>query len=260
MVSVNHSPRQSGISYHHFLKTKLTEQQNNRGIWLLVKVVPHKNGLEPIKDVKWWKSFVGSVGGIYTCNMSSCLESLLVAVLKLRIQIHKCSWPTLIATDGQIMMCLVHHVYYFLSSNVIGTKVNFWKQFPPRILTLRSITRPDLIKSTFASLNYCSRLFTVVHFNLGSSMETFAPACSHSGCCVRNFFQTESILNALSYFVPRTAVPINCLISLPCNSPPLPTWLTSVCKETTSIRTSGIIGAGPRFIELSPVLPWRTAL
>jgi hypothetical protein len=37
----------------------------------------------PIKDVKWWKSFVGSVGGIYTCNMYSCLDSLLVAALKL---------------------------------------------------------------------------------------------------------------------------------------------------------------------------------
>jgi hypothetical protein len=38
-VTVNHSPRQSVISYRHFLKTKLTEQQNNRGIWLPVVVV-----------------------------------------------------------------------------------------------------------------------------------------------------------------------------------------------------------------------------
>ena len=38
-VTVNHSHRQYGISYRHFLKTKLTEQQNNRGIWLPVTVV-----------------------------------------------------------------------------------------------------------------------------------------------------------------------------------------------------------------------------
>jgi hypothetical protein len=37
-VTVNPSPRLYGISCRHFLKTKLTEQQNNRGIWLPVAV------------------------------------------------------------------------------------------------------------------------------------------------------------------------------------------------------------------------------
>ena len=144
-----------------------------------------------------------------------------------------CQWWTTI-------MCIVH--VYYSSSSVIGTKANFRKHFPQHLL-------PD---GQSQGLTWC------LHCPLQSCfIETFVPACSRSGCRVRNFFQTELIFNVLSYLVPMMASPINCLISLPLNSPPLPTWLTSVCKVTTSIRTYGFSGAGPCFIGLSPALSAR---
>jgi hypothetical protein len=118
-----------------------------------------------------------------------------------------------------------------------------------------------LIKSAFASSNHCSRLLTVVNFDLTSSIETFVPACRLYGCQVLRFFQTESIASDFSYCVPRTASLINLLISLPLHSPPSPTWLTSVCDAQTSKSILGILGAGPLFIGLSPsTLPCHIAL
>lgn len=89
---------------------------------------------------------------------------LFVTLLHMRIEVHKCSWTSLVASDGHIVVCLVH--IDNTTSHLIGINSNSEMKVPSSPLTSLFITSPVDTKSIFASSNHCFRLSWVFHFAL----------------------------------------------------------------------------------------------